>query len=301
MGRTRTRTPDLAALLPSWLIHLQAEHKSPQTIRLYRVGARQFIDWCAERDRPAVLDRPTVTAFVASVMEHGEPATGRARLMALRQFSKWLAAEGEIREDLIATVKPPKQDTKIVNSLGDDELRRLLKACQGPTLRDRRDEAIIRLMVETGCRSHELLALTTEDVDLLRGTVTIRRGKGGKGRTVPVGPQTVRALDRYLRLRRQHRRGDSAWLWLGHGDGALAHAGLAFMFKRRAEEAGIGHVHPHMLRHTFASRWLGAGGTESGLMSVAGWSRRDMIDRYSASNRERLAAEEARRLKLGDL
>ena len=70
---------------------------------------------------------------------------------------------------------------------------------------------------------------------------------------------------------------------------------------KRAELAGIKDFHPHQLRHTFASRWLGAGGTEGGLMSVAGWSSRDMLDRYSRATASNRALDEARGLGLGDL
>ena len=71
---------DLAALLPSWDLHLRAERKSPQTLKVYGDGVRRFLTWCAAHDRPAVLDRPTVTAFVAGLLDTGaEPAAARAR------------------------------------------------------------------------------------------------------------------------------------------------------------------------------------------------------------------------------
>ena len=87
-------------------------------------------------------------------------------------------------------MKPPKLDTTVVQPLSDDQLRALLKACSGKTLRDRRDEAVIRLMFEGGLRRGEVVNLQVADIDLLAGTAVVRRGKGGKGRVVPYGPQT---------------------------------------------------------------------------------------------------------------
>jgi site-specific recombinase XerD len=124
-----------------------------------------------------------VDKFVASLLDHGaEAATARSRQLAVRRFSAWLAEEGEIPGDELGRMKPPKLDAKAVNPLSEDQLRALLAACKGPEFRDKRDEAIIRLMTETGARAGEVLALTVADVDLKAGTAVIHHGKGGKAR-----------------------------------------------------------------------------------------------------------------------
>ncbi|KUH98035.1 hypothetical protein AU190_22225 [Mycolicibacterium acapulense] len=230
-----------------------------------------------------------------------EPATARARQLAVRRFSAWLADEGEIDDDPLLGLKAPKLDTKVTESLTDDELRRLIKACAGNDFRGRRDEAIVRLMAETGARAGEVCNIGVADLDLPRGLVTVRRGKGAKGRIVPIGAQTGRAIDRYLRARRAHRLADAPALWLGDRGKELNYYGLHAALKGRAQAAGLKGFHPHLLRHTAAARWLAAGGSEGGLMSVAGWSTRDMIDRYTRSTAAERAAAEARALGLGDL
>ena len=118
---------------------------------------------------------------------------------------------------------------------------------------------------------------------------------------MPFGPQTARAIDRYLRLRRSHVRAASPKLWLGHAGKDLAYSGLYIALRRRADAAGVKGFHPHRLRHTGASRWLAAGGSEGGLMAVAGWSSRDMLERYAGDTAMERAADESRRLALGDL
>jgi integrase len=219
----------------------------------------------------------------------------------VRRFGRWLHAEGELADDPLVGMRPPKLDSKVIPVLSDDELRRLVRACEGRTLRDRRDEALVRLMFETGLRAGEVVALHLEDLDVLSGTLVVRRGKGGSGRLVPFSAQTARALDRYLRLRRGHPLAGEPNLWLGENSSRLGYDGLYVTLRKRARAAGIPRFSPHMLRHTAASRWLAAGGSEGGLMAVAGWRRRDMLDRYAAATRASRAVEEARGLGLGEL
>lgn len=292
---------DLRSLLDSWTLHLRGQRKSRETVKSYTTGVRMFLDWCARTEQVSVLDKRPVNAFVVDLLDEGaEAATARARQLALRRFSAWLAEEGELDSDPLLGLKPPKLDAKVIPVLDDDEIRRLIKACTGKEFRDRRDEAIVRLMLVTGLRSEEVLSMTVADTNLAAGSTVIRRGKGGKGRTVFFDPITAASVDRYLRMRRSHRLAGTQTFWLGDRGKGLGYFGFWAAMKRRAGLAGIVDFHPHRLRHTAASRWLEKGGSEGGLMAMAGWSRRDMIDRYTKSTSERRAGEEARRLNLGE-
>jgi site-specific recombinase XerD len=288
--------------LDSWELHLRAERKSPQTIKTYGDGVRRFLAWAEARGRAPSLDRHTVNAFVADLLDGGAQAsTARSRQLALRRFSRWLADEAEIDRDQLADLRPPKLDVKAIQPLSDDDLRALLKACAGPELRDRRDEALVRLMAETGLRAGEAVSLQLSDVDLPRGIALVRRGKGGRGRPIPVGAQAAKALDRYIRARRGHRLAAGDALWLGDRGKAFTYDALHKTLTMRARQAGLTAFHPHLLRHTFAHRWLAAGGSEGGLMAVAGWTRPDMLIRYTRAQASERAAVEARALNLGEL
>lgn len=292
---------DIDAYLDSWLLHLSAERKSPQTLKTYGDGVRAFTRWAENTGRDPDLDRPTVNAFVAALLGGGASAsTARSRQLSLRRLSAWLLEEGEIDTDALASLKPPRLDHKVIPELDEAELLALVKACAGNDFRARRDEAIVRLMAETGVRAGEVVGMSVSDVDLRAGVAVVQRGKGGKGRQVPFGPQTGRAIDRYVRARKTHRMASLPSLWLGDRQRAFSYQALYKALRARAEAAGIADFHPHVLRHTAAGRWLAAGGSEGGLMAVAGWSRRDMIDRYTRATSERRAADEARRLSLGD-
>jgi site-specific recombinase XerD len=294
--------PDLAALLPSWQLALRAERKTPATLSTYTEGVTKFLRWCADTGTTPKLTKANVQTFTAALLDGGaEPASARTRHNALRRYAAWLADEGELDSDPLLGVKPPKLDAKVTPALSDDELKRLIKACNGKALIDRRDEAIVRLMLETGLRAGEVIGMALADVDPTRGVATVRRGKGGKGRVVPFGPQTATAIDRYIRARRAHRLADTGPLWLGGQGQSFGYHGLNVTLKRRAKTAGVNNFHLHLLRHTAATRWLRAGGSEAGLMAVAGWSTRGMIDRYTGASASERAAAEARGLGLGEL
>src|SRR3712207_7775401 len=163
---------DLAALLPSWELHLRAERKSPETVKSFGDGVRRFLAWADGEGRPAVLDRAGVNAFTADLLAGGaEPATARARQLALRRFSAWLVEEGETEADPLLGLRAPKLDAKVVEPLTAEQIKALVAACAGRELRDRRDEAPVRLMIETGARAGEVVALGTEDVDLATGKI----------------------------------------------------------------------------------------------------------------------------------
>ena len=295
-------------LATSWQLALRAERKSPQTLKSYGEGVRQYLAWCTESE-VAPMVRSSLSLFTNHLIDNGAaPATARSRQLGVRRFSAWLAAEGEIGADPFLGVKSPKLDEAVIEPLSDDDLRALLKACQPPkgaepkvALRYRRDEAMVRLMFETGMRAGEVVALAVDDLDLGEGVAIVRRGKGGKGRRAPFGPDASLALDRYLRLRRSHRLAASPALWLGDRGKGFTYDALHKTLRERADAAGIIGFHPHKLRHTAAHRWLAAGGSEGGLMAVAGWTRPDMLMRYTKAQAAARAAEESRRLNLGEL
>ena len=144
-----------------------------------------------------------------------------------------------------------------------------------------------------------MLGLSVTDVDLATCSALVVKGKGGKARRVKFSASAAATLDRYLRARRAAGSPATAGpLWVGR-EGALQYSGLVYTLKLRAEISGIKGFHVHRLRHSMAVRWLRAGGSESLLMAQAGWRSRTMIDRYTASASEALAAAEFDRLNLG--
>lgn len=303
--RRRPRSLNLPDLLESWELHLRAERKSPSTVKSYTDGVRTFLRWCDETGQPAQIDRDLLKLFTVNLLDAGaKPATAVSRHAAIRRFSAWLVDEGELDADPLLGVKAPKIDAPVVEPLTDDELRAMLRACRGSDMRDLRDTAIITFMFTSGARAGEVAALQLNDVHARENPpyVIVRRGKGGKGRTVPLTPEAAVAIERYVRKgRRGHLLAGSGALWLGDRGKPFSYDGLHKTLRWRAELAGVQGFHPHRLRHTAAHRWLEKGGSEGGLMAVAGWSRPEMLMRYTRARASERAAEEARRLDLGAL
>lgn len=292
----------LADLLESWKITLRAQGKAKTTFINYTTGVAGYIAWCEKRGEHPWIDRALVTEWVAELLASGlQPSTVKARQLAVRRFSAWMAEEDDIDySDVLLGIKPPKMSEKLIRPLSESDLSRLVLACDGTALRDRRDEAVIRLMAETGLRAGEVLGLRVSDVNLAACSASVQKSKTGRGRAVFFSPQTAKAIDKYLRLRRNHILASRPNLWLGERGHGLTYVGLRASLTERAELAGITGFHLHLMRHSAASRWLAKGGSEQGLMVMAGWSDRSMLDRYTRYSAAERAAAEARSLNLGD-
>ena len=293
-----TRLDDL---LVSFDLELRSQQRADRTVVLYCQSVRLYAEWLTARDRPATTDeltRAAVRAWLAELGETREVSTVRLRFKGLQRFCRWAVAEGELETDPTDSLEIAPAKSKPVPVLTDVELTKLLRTCAGGTFTDRRDEAIIRFLLECGTRVSELTGLTVEDIDL-RERSAIVTGKGSKVRPVYFGTKTGRALDRYVRMRRGHPYGYSALLWLGKR-GPLTPDGVRTLLEQRGRLAGIPGLHPHRFRHTFAHDFLVSGGQERDLMRLAGWSTPTMLERYGSSAADARAREAARRMGRGD-
>jgi site-specific recombinase XerD len=294
-------TSHLQDLQRSFLRHLRAEGRSPNTLRLYGQAVTFFSRWLESEGRTAALDelnRAAIREWLAVLSDTHEPGTVKVRYRGLHRFCSWLVDEGEITTNPMATLSPPTLKMKPVPVVSDDELVALLKACNGREFADRRDEALIRLLLDCGVRISEACGLRVDDLDLDQG-LAIVKGKGSKVRPVYFSARTTRALDRYVRMRAQHRWAHIDALFLTQR-GALSADGARDRVKLRGQLAGIEDLHPHRFRHTFAHDFLMSGGQERDLKRLAGWSSDVMLERYGASAADARAKAAAQRLKRGD-
>ncbi|MGV9797395.1 tyrosine-type recombinase/integrase [Mycobacterium sp. NPDC003449] len=284
---------DALLSMEQWLLILRGERKSPETLKAYRRGVTEWVTFAEANDME--LDKASCQAWVASMYDR-EAATVRLRLAAVKRFAAWVTEDGEADLSTVALVKAPKLDDRVVPHLADREVAAMLKASEGKEFRDRRDYALILMFAATGARASEMLAVDVDDVSLADSSMTVRRGKGARGRRVRFTPEAAAALVHYLRARKRLGSTSDA-LWLS-AHGRLSYTGLVKALKSRAEQAGVPGFHIHRLRHTFAVKWLRESGSEGGLMAQAGWRGRKQLDRYVASAAEELSSDEYDRLNI---
>lgn len=294
----------LESLRGSFNRALRVEGKADRTLVLYGQSITYYSRWCEEVGIAADVDnlnRDNVLRWIDYLRSRGQTTgTIRTRWRGLRRFVNWLLAEDIITTDPLAGIVIDKPEPPPVPILTDEDLAALIGACRGKSFNDRRDEAVIRLLIDCGLRVSELTGIDLDHLDQDGETVTVT-GKGSRVRAAYFGAKTGQALDRYIRERAKHRHKASPALFLGER-GRFTPDGVRDRLKVRAEMAGLDPktVHPHRFRHTNAHDFLLAGGQERDLKRLMGWRSDTMLERYGASAADHRAREAARRLKRGD-
>jgi len=305
-----------ALLIRSWELSLRSNNKSAETIRAYLRSANLFADYLINPTPPAedsgldpvpavddVVDiaRAHVQSFIVHEIARTSASSARSRFLGVQQWLKWLVAEEEIDRSPAEGVSAPTVEDPEVPVLTTEQLQTLLKSIQGKEFPEVRDRAMILLWLDSGVRLAEVVNRILDDVDLDSQVLHVM-GKGRRGRAVPFGTKTAQAVDRYLRARARHPYGKTVeHLWIGQKTKMpLTVSGAGKLLARRSEAAGLGRIHPHQFRHTFAHMWLAAGGNETDLMRITGWKSRSMVDRYARSAGAERAREQHRKLSPGD-
>jgi integrase/recombinase XerD len=278
------RDPDAESFLL-----LLAARRSPRTVDAYRrdlAGLRSFRGGPVGEATTAELE-----SWVAAMRADGRAgSTVARRIAALRSFYRHQMLLGARSDNPAAELTLPRRARKLPRTLSPSESERLIEAAAGTTPRAMRDRALVELMYGAGLRVSETVGLSRTSVDL-DGRIVRVLGKGDKERIVPLGRPAAEAVRRYLALGRPHldrrHRGD---LFLNARGGALTRAGAFLILRKLADKAGLEpeRVHPHLLRHSFATHLLEGGADLRSVQEMLGHADLATTERYThVSDRRR--------------
>jgi integrase/recombinase XerC len=291
---------DLAALPPElqrFAAHLAGERRSSRhTSKAYLTDLAQYAALLTEQGIPLVPSSPAaVRGFLARAAGTCGPASLGRKLSAVRSFYRFLVREGLAETNPARGVASPRQPKKLPDVLPEDEVAALVETPSRASPLELRDRAFLELLYASGLRASELTALDVDDVDLSAGLVRVL-GKRGKERVVPFGRRARDALARWLREGRpalaSRRGGEGARraLYLNHRGGRLSPRSVARRIDRAVLSSGLPRrVHPHVLRHCFATHLLGNGADLRTIQELLGHASLSTTQRYTHVDWKRLA------------
>ncbi|WP_149195824.1 tyrosine recombinase XerC [Luteimonas suaedae] len=268
----RDRRPETApaAAVADYLRHLEVEKRmSPHTLDAYRRDLRALAEWVDQHGTGDIvqLDNARLRDFVAAEYRRGLSSKSlQRRLSACRSFYRWLLRHGRIQADPSAGIRAPKGARKLPQVLDPDEAKALVEVPTDVPL-GLRDRAILELFYSSGLRLSELCTLRWRDLQLDDGLVTVL-GKGSKQRSVPVGSHARRALAEW---RAETGAAADAPVFPGRGGKPITPRAVQLRLRLLAQRQGLfKRVHPHLLRHSFASHVLESSGDLRGVQELLG-------------------------------
>lgn len=300
-----SRPDSLPALVAGYLRHLEGERNfSTHTVKAYGTDLAAFVEFVAadvlgkppREVLPDEVDRLAVRSFVAQASRRGlaKSSQGRA-LSAVKGLFRWACQEGHLALNPAISVKTPKTEKTLPRHLRPGETETLLAAPDTSQPLGRRDRAFLELLYATGLRVGELVSLDWTDLDLSARVLRVV-GKGGKERMVPFGQPAAAALRAWLadwqEIRALARTASPEEpVFLNHRGGRLTDRSVRRLLDGHVEAAALAAgVHPHTLRHTFATHLLEAGADLRSIQELLGHASLSTTQRYTHLDVDRLLA-----------
>lgn len=284
-------------LVHEFLGHLRHVRRlSPHTVRAYETDLRSYLDWCGREGVVATRpDRRSTRRYLTSLVgaRYADKTVNR-HLSALRTFFSWMQEHGEQVDDAVLAMHGRKLAKELPNVMTDNDVRRLVAACDDATSEGLRDRAMIELMYASGARISELAGLVPADIDYAQGEVRLF-GKGSKERIVPLYDTALDATRSYvetarptLAARRKKPGSPSALFVSIRGNDMTANA-LRARFERIVRIAGLENaVTPHAVRHTYATELLDGGADLRTVQELLGHESMATTQIYTHLSVERL-------------
>jgi integrase/recombinase XerD len=287
----------------AFLMHLRVERAlAARTVEAYGRDLSKLVAFAEARGarKPEQVDLGLISTWLGSLSRAGLSARSAARhLSAARGLMKFLVREGTLSEDPTRLAPRPRLGRKLPHTLTEREMLALIETPDPTTLRGLRDRAMLSVAYAAGLRVSELVGLRLTDLDLRRGIVSAH-GKGGKRRLVPLGEVALTHLEAYfLRLSEEGpgrtAGAPSAIVFRSPRGGALTRQGFWKIVGRYARIAGLsGRVHPHQLRHSFATHLLAGGADLRAVQTLLGHAHVVTTEIYTHVSRDHVRAAHRR-------
>jgi len=303
----KQKTSDMPKEITGFLSWMEvARGASLNTLRAYRSDLLEFYDMMKHCGiDPLRPSYKVVEAFFTMLGHQGEPSTVQRKLASVRQFYRYLKKEGVVSSNPFYGIRGPKLPKKLPDFLTVDEVFALLETKDSDDNFIRlRDKAILELLYSSGLRVSEVASINLSSISFEKAEVRVI-GKGRKERIVPVGRKAVEALKRYLKVRGAVCKDDrQKAMFLNVRGGRLTTRSIQRIVQNAGLIAGLyKHVHPHTLRHTFATHVLEGGADLRDIQELLGHSRLSTTQKYTHVTLQRLmevydrAHPRAKRLK----
>ncbi len=270
-----------------------AKNLSPNTVRAYETDLAAYMAWCRrEAVSPLHVEHRQVRSWVAELAAAGYATTTQNRhLSAVRTLYRWLVSRGVTQEDAVAAVSSPKLGRRLPKTMGDEDVRALLEACDTDAA-GLRDAAMVELLYATGARISEASGLDVADIDLVQRQLRLF-GKGSKERIVPIYERCAQSLKTYLGrgrpgLAANGKKATDALFLSTRGNRMSADA-LRVRFEKLVALAGLDPgLTPHAMRHTFATELLDGGADLRSVQELLGHESLSTTQIYTHLSVERL-------------
>lgn len=281
--------------IEQFLVDQELKGNTPKTIRFYSNNLRYFSDFIGEdtavnkitlaelkeylltvKNRPKLQNhpfKPTIDHPISSV-------SVQTYMRAVRSLLGWLYNEGYISENLQEKFKLPKATRKAIEILSDEEIETVMKAFKQTTEMGLRNLCLIALLLDCGLRRNEALYLDYDNIHISQGIIKVL-GKGQKERIVPLGLYTKRLLIKYMSGYRSMPLYETKRLFIDRNLKPMSENAVKELFVRLKRKTKITRLHPHMLRHTFATKYLMNGGDLFSLQQILGHTTLEMVRKYS--------------------
>jgi integrase/recombinase XerC len=252
--------PDATKWLTDFFEQLTVEKRaSEHTVKSYQRDIKHLTNYCTNKSIPqwADLKQSDIRSHIANRHRQGIGSSSLQReLSAIRSFYNFLLKKCLADSNPAQYVKAPKQARKLPKTLDVDQITGLLEAGTNSVL-EIRDLAMFELFYSSGLRLGELAALNLNDIDLADNSLMVRLGKGGKSRMLPIGSKAVIAINNWLEQRLKNVAATESAVFISTRGTRLGERSIELRLELWCKKKGIAeHIHPHMLRHSFASHLL---------------------------------------------